>query len=438
MISKQEASRDLLTGLNDRRQLLSFLPRVLENQARLQSSAALLIVDVDKFHRVNSLYGYAVGDQLLKKLAELLLMVSRPQDHVFRIGDNRFALILMDIMNSGHAELAAQKIQRSLDIPFSLGSSQIKLDCTIGISLFSARVDNAEMVFKDAENRLYEARELGQGISIAENALISEAVPDNWAIEADLQSAIDNHELELYYQPQISMQSGLPVGAEALLRWQHPERGLVSPDIFIPIAERTGQINKITNWVLNRVMRESAAWTACWGQMTVSVNIPPDFIMQPLLKDFIASSIKLWKGENITLMLEIIERSLIKDPERCFDHLTEIRDMGVRISIDDFGTGYSTLSYFQFIPVDELKIDQSFVLGLPQNQGNQNIVRLVTDLAHSFGMTVVAEGIENEAVARCIASYSVDVGQGYHFAKPMPAYEFAQWLREFKTGFGNV
>lgn len=425
---------DPLTRLPNRESFFSRLPEIISAEGKFKSTFGLLVVDIRRFHRINRIFGFEIGNIILQKLTDLLNSVRRPQDHLFRIGDNRFAMILMDLMNVGHAELAAQKIQRLLEPPFIHGEDKVSVDCTIGVMMFPDHAITTEGLLKGAEEVLHEARLNGQKIGIAQKEKhVESELSEYWDIELGLQTAIERQELQLYYQPQVSMDSGNPVGAEALIRWIHPLKGMIAPDLFIPIAEQTGHITEITNWLLNAAMRDACDWTDKWGPLTVSVNIPADFLLRPFLKDFVASALKLWGSDTVTLVLEITERSLIKDTDKCFKVLTEIRDMGVRVSIDDFGTGYSTLSYFQHIPVDELKIDQSFVFDILGNKANQNIVRLITDLAHSFELEVVAEGVENLPVLTKVKSYGVDIAQGYHYAKPMPSEEFQQWLLDFHS-----
>ncbi len=392
---------------------------------------ALLIVDIDRFHRINNIYGYHIGDQILLKLIELLNSVRRQQDYLYRIGDNRFALILRDIMNTGHAQLAAQKIQRLLEPPFHSNNNKIPVECTIGITVFPIHARTVEALVRECEEVLHNTRLSGQRTGVSVERKEEDELSELWDLEMALGRALDKQQLHVYYQPQISIDSGAPVGAEALIRWIHPNKGLIQPGLFIPIAEKTGLIKPITNWLLNTVLRHSSKWTKKWGPLSASVNIPPDFILRPYLKDFIVSALHLWSSDNITLILEIIERSLMEKPELCFKVLEELHSMGIRISIDDFGTGYSTLSYFKFIPVDELKIDQSFVANLVNDKADQNIVRLITDLAHSFEMNVVAEGVGNSTTLNIIKKFGVDIGQGYHIARPMPADEFRTWLMEF-------
>ncbi len=419
-----------MTGLQDRKAFLKLLSIQVSDANIYKSKIGLLIVDIDRFYRINNIFGYEIGDQILQKFATLLRNVVRAQDYVARIGDNRFALILTDIMNVGHAELAAHKILRLLQVPFSFKEEKLYVDCTIAISLCPTHASNYLYLMKECESVLHEAKQANK--KIGKSALPEdEGISDSWDIEMALDGALEKDQLLIYYQPKISLNNGRIVGAEALLRWNHPEKGFISPDYFIPIAERMGNIKPITNWILNTVLRQSAEWTNKWGPLSVSINIPPDLILSPDLKDHILNALNLWGNKNIILFLEIIERSLVLEPERSFSILRELQEMGVSISIDDFGTGYSSLSYFEKLPVNELKIDRSFIFNVVSNTFSQNIVKLIIDLAHAFGMKVVAEGVEDLATLRYLKKINCDIAQGYYFAKPMPQEKMMEWLEKF-------
>ncbi|VAX11523.1 diguanylate cyclase/phosphodiesterase (GGDEF & EAL domains) with PAS/PAC sensor(s) [hydrothermal vent metagenome] len=422
--------QDELTKLPDRNIFLEILSKQVSNANIYKSKVGLLIVDIGRFHRINNLFGYRVGDQVLQKFAELLKSVIRQQDYVARIGDNRFALILTDIMNVGHAELAAHKILRLLQVPFSVNKDKIYIDCTVAISLCPTHASNYLYLMKECESVLHETKQGNKKIgksAIPEDEEISET----WDIEVALDSALEQDQFLIHYQPKISLITGNVVGVEALLRWNHPLRGYISPNYFIPIAERMGNIKLITNWILNTVLRQSSEWTNKWGTLSVSVNIPPDLILSPDLKDHISNALNLWGSENITLTLEIIERSLVMEPDRSFVLLKELQEMGVSISIDDFGTGYSSLSYFEQLPVNELKIDQSFIANVVENSFSQNIVKLIVDLAHACNMEVVAEGVENIGALRYLKKINCDIAQGYYIAKPMPFEKMTEWLAKY-------
>ena len=256
-------------------------------------------------------------------------------------------------------------------------------------------------------------------------------MPEDWDIELSLDEALDNDEFLLYYQPKIALDSGGVTGVEALLRWNHPTRGFIPPCFFIPIAERMGHIKPITNWIFNTALRQAAEWTDKWGPLSVAVNIPPDFILMPDLKDIISNAISLWGSDDIMLTLEIVERSLVIEPERSISIMSDLRAMGISISIDDFGTGYSSLSYFENLPVDELKIDKSFVTDVVSSKPNQNIVKLIVELAHAFDMEVVAEGVEDVAAERYLKNINCDIAQGYYYARPMPNDQISDWLKKY-------
>ncbi len=423
-------TRDELTRLQNRHSFLKLLSTQVSDANIYKSKIGLLIVDIDRFYRINSLYGYEIGDQILQKFAALLENVVRQQDYVARIGDNRFALLLTNIMNVGHAELAAHKILRLLQVPFTFKKEQLYVDCTIAISLCPTHASNHLYLMKECESVLYETKQNNK--KIGKSVLPEdEEIPDNWDIEIALNDALRKDQFLIYYQPKISLITGDIVGVEALLRWNHPSKGFISPDYFIPIAERMGHIKPITNWILNKVLRQSAEWTDKWGPLSVSVNIPPELILSPDLKDHILNALNLWGNNNIILTLEIIERSLVLEPERSFATLRELQKMGLSISVDDFGTGYSSLSYFEQLPVNELKIDKSFIFNVMKNASNQNIVKLIVDLAHAFNMKVVAEGVEEIGALKYLKKINCDIAQGYYFTKPMPQKKITEWLVRF-------
>lgn len=409
---------------------MSLLARTVKESTNFNTKIALLLIDINRFYRINSVFGYDVGDEVLRKFAILLANVCREQDHVARIGDNTYAVILNGVMNVGHAELAANKILSLLQSPFEFQDRKIYVDCTIGISLCPLHASNYLFLMKECESILHEAKESNQRIAISK-VPEEDVIPDDFDIELALADALQNDELLVFYQPKIALDSGGVVGMEALIRWKHSYKGMIPPGYFIPIAERTGNIKPITYWLLNSVLRQTAEWTDKWGPLSVSINIPPDFILMADFKDSITNALNLWKNDNVNLTLEIVERSLVVDPERCFSALEELRALGVSISIDDFGTGYSSLSYFENLPVDELKIDRSFVSDLVTNSSSRNIVKLIIDLAHAFDMEVVAEGAEDARTVEVLKGLGCDIVQGFYYAKPMPQDQIKKWLLEF-------
>jgi diguanylate cyclase (GGDEF)-like protein len=420
------------SAVYDRKTFFRILSKQVIDATTYKTKIALLLVDIDRFYKINQLFGYTAGDEILSKFALLLKNVTRNQDYVARIGDNRFAIILTGIMNTGHAELAAHKIIRLLQIPFTLDDKTITVDCTIAISLCPTHASHDLSLLKECESVLYNARQ--NKMKIGTSSVPDEfAFSEDWDVEMALDGILEKDQLVVFYQPKIAAVSGQLVGAEALLRWNHPTRGLISPDYFIPIAERIGQIKPITNWIFNTALRHGSIWCAKAGPLSVSVNVPPDLILSPELTDQVSNAINLWATHGIKLTIEIIERSLVLEPERSFTILKNLQNSGIDISIDDFGTGYSSLSYFEKLPVNELKIDKSFVEKITHSKSSRSIIKLIVELAHAFDLNVVAEGVTTPDELNYLKSVGCDIIQGYYFAKPMPQEEFLTWINDYST-----
>jgi diguanylate cyclase (GGDEF)-like protein len=421
---------DNITGLPNREHFQNILRGEVGDAIEHKTTIALFVIKIDRFRRINSLYGYHAGDQVLNSFAVTLNQVRRRGDHVARIGDSEFALLLSGIANEGHATLAAYKIQRLLDIPVEIDGNKIRCSVHMGIALCPVHGTEESDLLKKAVEALDGARQGDQLFCLAEPPR-EKGFSEDWDIEVQLANAIDNSEMRVYFQPKISLITGKPIGAEALIRWQSRSRGLIGPDVFIPVAEEMGLSKPLTIWMLNSALRLSNEWTKQWGDLDVSVNIPTKLLEDTNFVDLVLSSEGLWKNEHITLCLEVLEQYFMTDVESCFATLKELRSEGIHISIDDFGTGYSSLSYFRDIPADELKIDRSFVETLLEDEANANIVALIIDLAHKFGLSVVAEGAEDLDTLGALKKLNCDKVQGYIIAKPMPASEFGDWLKQF-------
>jgi len=418
---------DELTGLHNRRGFQSLLQRHVQNANQRQNNLALIVIDVDGMSRLNGAHGYAFGDAVLQHVARQIGEAARSHDYAARIDGNRFALILTRLLNAGHAELAIQKLFRLLDVPMRHADQLVRVSVTAGVALCPVHATHADFLLRLAERAVETARSAGQHYAFAREASLDQGMPDAWDLEIEMESALDRGELSMHYQPQIRIADGHPVGVEALMRWTSPSKGSIPPDIFIPIAERTGQIKKLTVWAMNTVLRQSSHWSHPWGPLSVAVNIPADLVAQDDLPDMLATAAKLWGTPDIHLVLEITERSLM-DPKRSFEILKRIREPGTRVSIDDFGTGYSSLAYFRDLPVDELKVDRSFVSQLLTDPACSHITNLIIDMAHRFGMSVVAEGVEDEVTLQALRERGCDIAQGYFFGKAMPSPAIEQWL----------
>lgn len=423
--------QDELTGLHNRQSFLGLLRRHIVQANETQRMLALVVVDIDSFAQINGASGYAVGDQVLCHLARQIEEVARKQDYAARIGDNRFAVLLPRVLNHGHAELAVQKLLRLLEVPVETGETRLTLAVTIGAALCPIHATHAEYLLRKAELALATARAQGLRYLFSPDVPQGPTLSDLWDLELELAGAIERGEMRMYYQPQVRIGDLGLVGGEALMRWDTRSRGLMSPDVFIPLAERTGQIGRLTMWALNTALRQAGEWKQPGAPLTVSVNLPGEMASQRDLPELVENALQLWGRENVRLVLEITERSLM-DRERAFEILGRIRALGVRISIDDFGTGYSCLAYFKNIPADELKIDKSFVTGLLTDTASADITGLIIDLAHRFGLAVVAEGVEDAATFARLKAGGCDVAQGYLFGKAMPAPEFQKWLAAYR------
>ncbi|MCP3669549.1 MAG: bifunctional diguanylate cyclase/phosphodiesterase [Gammaproteobacteria bacterium] len=422
---------DLLTGLYNRSKFFKVLEHLTHQADELGTQIGLLIIDIQRFSKINKRYGYDAGDTILQAVAGILKKTGREGDCLARIGDNQFALVLTRVMNKGHAQLAAIKIQQLLDTPISTNEWQIRCSTVIGISLYPLNAENPEILLQMAEQALEQAKyqELPIGFSENDGKTVLAA---EWDIESALAESIAHSELRVYFQPKISLETGKPIGAEALVRWENPSHGLMPPASFLPVAEAIGFFKPLTKWMLNSALRLSSDWTQKWGRLSVSVNIPPAILEHSDFVALVISARELWQQENVDLYLEILEESLISDIEMVFQKLNILRSMGVKIAIDDFGTGYSSLSYFRDIPTDELKIDQAFVRKLNNDETNMHIISLIIEIAHRFGLHVVAEGVEDRDALMFLKEQGCDQAQGYYFAKPMPADSFVDWLETYE------
>ncbi len=402
---------------------------VIEHQAE-EKKLAILLININHFRRINIVYGYQVGDALLTEFTRRLRHLSRAEDYIARMGNSEFIMVLPGILNEGHATLAAHKLLSSFDEPFDLGEHKHKITADMGIALFPDHADNIPGLFQKAEIALLDARNRVQSYSIySDNA--EQHNFNAWDIEAALENALAGDEFELFFQPQICLQTGHVFGAEALIRWNNHDRGYIRPDFFIPVAEKNGQIHSITWWTINTALRLMKDWPDSWVPLKVAVNLSTKILMDPDLTDSVNSALNLWGVNHHQFTLEVTESALMDDMAASFAVLDELKSLGLNISIDDFGTGYSSMSYFKYVPANELKIDQSFVRFMLESDMDRHIVNTVIKMAHGFELKVVAEGIENEETYEALKALGCDVAQGHYLAKPMPQQAFMQWLDDY-------
>jgi diguanylate cyclase (GGDEF)-like protein len=421
---------DPLTGLPDRTDFLPALTDKTDAAAHQQFKFALLVVEINNFQHINLLHRYQTGDEILRQFAKILRKTARQADYLARIGDSKFALIMDKVGSEQHSKMAAYKIQRLLDEAIHIKHLEIHCTATIGIALFPANASEPMELLREAEIALGRAMKTHQHLGIANKDNPTESLKLKDRV-ADLFHSIENSELVLFFQPKIDAISGHPTGAEALIRWQHPELGLLAPFHFITLAETTGFISPMTDWVLSTALRLSARWTQKWGPLSVSVNVPPPVIEQSNFVAKLENFLGLWEREGRDLCIEVLEGSLISSRSSTHRTLKEVQALGVHVAIDDFGTGYSCMTYFRDVPANELKIDKSFIMELMGDEANQKIVNSIIEIAHRFDLSVIAEGVEDAESASMLQNLSCDQFQGFYYSRPMPADEFERWLEEY-------
>jgi diguanylate cyclase (GGDEF)-like protein len=416
------APYDSLTNLSNRRQLGGHLDALFTLPPR-ERAYALHIIDLDRFKFVNDTYGHPFGDMLLKRVADRLLALARPSDLVVRLGGDEFAIVQSLRFAQSEAQALAQRISREMATPFEIDGVKIIIGATIGIGSASEDANSASELLKAADLALYAAKSEDKGGFRFYDASMTRAVHERTDIENGLRSAIDNEELRLFYQPIVSLIEQRTIGYEALIRWIRPEQGMVAPLDFIPVAEETGLIVKIGDWVLQRACADIAALRT---PTRVAVNCSP---LQFELSDVAASVQNALARSGLPperLEIEITESALMKNNQRVADQLRRLSAIGVRVSMDDFGTGFSSLSYLERFPITTIKIDRSFVQKLGEREGARATIRAIIELASSYKMTALAEGVETEGQLQALIALGCVNAQGYLFGKPRPIYEIWQ------------
>ena len=416
---------DSLTGLPNRARFRQAVNEAIAAAAP-GSSVAIVMLDLNRFKHVNDVLGYRIGDLLLVQVAERLnRQLVREGDLVARLSGDEFGILL----RAGEPELAlsvARRIEQSFHAPLALEEHNVDMGAAIGIACWPQHAEDGDALLNRAEVAMYAAKSRGSGPLLYDPS-VDVASAQMLTLITELRQAVEQGELRLYLQPKLALESGLVAGAEALVRWQHPQRGLVSPAEVIPFAEQSGFIHTLTMWVFEEAARQ-------WGQLSdegvelvLSVNLATrDLLVQDLAPKF-EGVLARRRVPARGVCLEITESAMMDDPERALVTLDRLSAIGFKLSIDDFGTGYSSLAYLKRLPVDELKIDQSFVRDMQTDADDAVIVRSTIDLAHNLGIAVVAEGVENVQVWNMLRELRCDLAQGYYMGRPMPVDEFLQW-----------
>jgi diguanylate cyclase (GGDEF)-like protein/PAS domain S-box-containing protein len=425
---RRQAFHDPLTGLPNRALLHDRLQQAIRLAHRDGSPLALLLMDLDRFKEVNDTLGHQQGDALLQQVCQRLQDALRASDTVARLGGDEFAVLLPGTDEAG-ATAVARQLLRVLEQPFELEGQPVDVGASLGFALHPAHGTDAATLLRRADVAMYVAKRAGGGYAVF-SAEQDRHSPDRLALVGELRQAIEQNELTLHYQPKVSVGNGMVTGVEALVRWQHPERGLIPPDRFIPLAEQTGLIQPLTRWVLGAALRQCHMLRQAGLEIPVSVNLSMRNLHDPDLPAAIAELLARWGVPPAGLRVEVTESAVMADPGRALDVLGKLRALGLEIAIDDFGTGYSSLGYLKRLPVTQLKIDRSFVQHMATDGSDLAIVQATIAMGHNLGLTVVAEGVEDKFAWELLNRLGCDAAQGYYVSRPLPAQELLDWLRD--------
>ncbi|RZU33949.1 putative bifunctional diguanylate cyclase/phosphodiesterase [Blastococcus saxobsidens] len=426
---EHEALHDSLTGLGNRAMLLQ-ADRALTGRGRSSDAgSALLLLDLDGFKDVNDTLGHAVGDRLLVEVAHALRASMRSGDLATRLGGDEFAVLLRHVTDPETATQRAREVASRLERPFAVDGVTLEVGVSIGVALRPWHGDDIGTLLQRADVAMYRAKREGSGVRLYEPA---DQPGDDIRLEllAELRGAIERGELRLHFQPKIALRTGRTIGFEALVRWQHPERGLLLPAAFLPAAERTALMRPLTDWVLREAIRSCAGWRAAGWDVDVAVNVSPSTLLDEDFPTLVTGLLAAEALPGHALELEITETAAMVDPQRTADTLLRLQAMGVRVSIDDFGAGYTSLSYLKNLPISALKVDRGFVTNLLTDRADEAVTRTVVQLAHDLGLLVVAEGVETAEVQQRLVELGCDEAQGYVIARPMEPSSVLDWLAD--------
>jgi len=415
------AHYDPLTNLPNRNFLEDRFYYALEHARRDDKVVGVLFLDLDHFKNINDTFGHTVGDKLLQDVAKRILSCVRSSDTVCRLGGDEFIIVLESLHDENECLSVAQKIVESFQVPFDVSGKSIVVTCSVGISVYPK--DGVDMVslLRNSDSAMYRAKEQGRGRHLFYSQEFTLDAQERLTLEVEMHQALAKGEFELYFQPQVSLKTGLLVGAEALIRWNHPMLGRISPDKFIPIAESTGLIDSIGLWVIQSVCGKLVEWKQRkYPHIQVAVNVSGYQLTQGNLVDGLKQALEETNCDAADLELEVTEGYFIKNPDQAVQTLEQLKAIGVSLAVDDFGTGYSSLAYLKKMPIDKLKIDQSFIRDIPQDKNDEAIAKAIIALANSMQLEVIAEGVETEQQLAFLQQEGCDQVQGYLFSRPLP------------------
>lgn len=418
---------DPITGLPNRIRFCELVQQVISAEQHQEHSAALLLMDMDHFKEVNDTLGHYHGDNLLRQIGLRLRSLLFEHDVIARLGGDEFAILLPQLATTQDIPDVIKKIHSCLTIPFIIAGIPIAIEASIGVAMMPEHGDNTNTLMQHAEIAMYHAKKMASNYAIYSPALNPHS-SERLGLMAELRDAIEQNQLLLNFQPKLSLKTGHIVGSEALVRWRHPRLGMVPPDKFILTAEQTGLISPLTHWVLIDALTHWQHARSTGIALRVSVNLSARLLHDPYLPDMIAGALQATGSQPHQLMLEITESAIVLDPKRAEDNLIALSNMGVLLSIDDFGTGYTSLASIKRLPINEIKIDKSFVTNMLTNPKDAMIVRTVIEFGHNFGLTVVAEGVETQEVLDALTTMGCDEVQGYFISKPQVYEPLIIWF----------
>lgn len=427
------AHHDALTGLPNRTLAQDRMEQAIVYAKRHQTQAALIFIDLDGFKTINDTLGHSIGDAMLQSVALRLQKRIRESDTLSRQGGDEFLLILPEINDSEDVRAIADKLIQAFEEPFGVHNQLLSVSASIGISLYPEHGDDFNTLLKNSDVAMYKAKESGKNTYRFYTTKMNRDIIDQFKIETDLKTALQNNEFILHYQPQIDLATHTISGVEALIRWNHPQQGMIPPLNFIPIAEESGLIVQIGQWVIEEACRQIAQWHKEGKELSVAVNISGVQFKRGDLESVVKNALRT-SGINPSLLeLELTESIMMHNVETTLQTVQSLKALGIQLSIDDFGTGYSSLAYLKRFAVDKLKIDQSFVRDILVDQEDTVIVQTIIQMAKNLNLKTIAEGVENKEVLKLIESYGCDEVQGYHFAKPLEAAAFENYYTAFST-----
>jgi diguanylate cyclase (GGDEF)-like protein/PAS domain S-box-containing protein len=427
-INEFQALHDPLTGLPNRILFSERIGHAILQAKRQKKKLAVALIDLDRFKEINDSLGHSAGDHLLISVGKQMGGALRASDTVARLGGDEFGLVLPELTDADSLTPVLERLQESLEEPIHVQSLPIGIEASIGIALYPDHGDDAQTLIQRADIAMYEAKRDGLGHVFYDDSTHDHDVT-SLTLVAELRRAISERELVLYYQPKAALESGVVTSVEALVRWLHPERGVVMPDSFIPLAQETSLIGPLTLYVIEEALRQVRSWREQGIELSVAVNLSTRNLLDRGFPNQVEELLSRWDVKPEALELEVTESSMLANPTRAKAVLNELSELGIRLSIDDFGTGYSSLAYLRELPVDEIKIDRSFVIGMGAEAGDAVIVRSTVDLGRNLGLEVVAEGVETIEHWEQLRELGCNTAQGYFLSRPVPAEELCDWLR---------